>query len=128
MLSAHALDYDIKRPCSKRFEYQAAITPLAVFAVGYNSCENDVCRTLIHAEMGRHPKQMSKSFSSMGPSMRPFFLPTSMAAGGGQAFKLKGHIKSKGPSCEQRRMLRESWICQAHRWKGLAASLQGYLS
>ncbi len=47
---------------------------------------------------------------------------------GGQAFKLTGHIKSKGPSCNEPRMLHESRVSQAHRWKGLASSLQGHLA
>lgn len=129
MLFARALDVDVQRPCSKRFEYQTAVAPPAVFAFGSNSCEIDVWGTLIHAEMGQHPKQMSKTFSSMPPSKRHnFSLSTSLAAMRGQALKLKGHINSKGPSHYQPRMLHESRVSQAHRWKGLASSLQGHLA
>lgn len=128
MLCAHALDYDVQRTCSKRFEHQTAIAPQALFAFGSNSCEIDGWRTLIHAEMGQHPKQMSKKFSSMASLKRDNFpCPHLLAATGGQALKLKGHIKSKGPRCNQPTVLHESWVSQAHRWKGLAFSLQGHL-
>lgn len=43
----------------------------------------------------------------------------------GQAFKLKRRVKSKGPSCYKGYKLHESRVSQAHRWKGLASSLQG---
>lgn len=39
---------------------QKAIAPMSVCDFGSNSCEIDVWQTLIHAEMGQHPKQMSK--------------------------------------------------------------------
>lgn len=129
MLFAHALDYDVQRTCSKRFEHRTAVAPQAVFASGSNSCEIDGWRTLIHAEMGQHPKQMSKKFSSMASFKHYNFpCPNLLAAMGGQALKLKGHIKSKGPRCNQPSMLHESRVSQAHRWKGLAFSLQGHLA
>ncbi len=42
MFFARAQDYDVHRPCSKRFEYQTAVAPPAAFAFGSNSCEIDV--------------------------------------------------------------------------------------
>lgn len=74
--------------------------------------ETNVKNILIHASLE-------------GPQFAP---STSLAAMRGQAFKLKGHIKSKGPSCNQRGMLHGARVSQAHRWKRLAPSLQGHLA
>lgn len=69
-----------------------------------------------------------KKFSSMASLKRDNFpCPHLLAAMGGQALKLKGHIKSKGPRCNQPSVLHDSWVSQAHRWKGLAFSVQGHL-
>lgn len=73
MLFAHSLVLNVQKPHSKRCRNQGAIAPLAVFAFGSNSCEIDVHQTLIHAKMGQPPKQMSKSFLSVSPSVRYYF-------------------------------------------------------
>ncbi|CAB1453724.1 unnamed protein product [Pleuronectes platessa] len=44
----------------------------------------------------------------------PFSVSISLVAMGGQAFKLKGRMKSKGPRCKQRHMLHESRVFAKH--------------
>ena len=127
---ACARDCDDHRPRAKTFEPQTAVDPQAAFAFVFYSCEIDGW-TLIRAETGQHPKQMSKAFSSMASSkMLQFHVSASasLAATGGQALKLKGHIKSKGPRCNQASMPHESLASRAQRWKGLASSLQGHVA
>lgn len=73
MLFAHSLVLNVQKPHSKRCKNQGAMAPLAVFVFGSNSCEIDVHQTLIRAKLGQPPKQMSKSFLSVSPSVCYYF-------------------------------------------------------
>lgn len=68
-----------------------------VFLFASNSCETDGWKTLIRAEMGQHPKQMSKAFSSEPPSERRSFpRGPSPASTGRSGIEIKGaRVKKK---------------------------------